>query len=410
MPGRRAHVVLQHQEAPVRVAHEVQPRDGDACASDRREPDQVALEVRRAVDHALRDDPVRDRRCGRRTCRRANAPARAPAGRSRRPPGPTPPAAGSAAPGRRGTRDPPRRRTAPRAPPRVDWPHGSGRRAPAHPDPPSGFPLSPPSATRTPERQKDTSSGSGSRRTPPSRLWKRTWSARAASAFQSTSCGGPRQRLLAGVPGAAEADPHRRPRGREVPLPLLPHDHLPADLERRAGAVGADRRGAHRPDAEVERHQLELQVGENRWVDQHGRHVLVRQTSHAGNANPPHPRLSAVSPSISRRSSVDGSADLGSRGPSRRAAGEQAAAEEGALQRAVAVHAAAAEAGHLAGRVQPGERRRRPRAAPGPTRSVSQAAEGLAGQDVAAGPRSAGPPSGRAAGAGTATRISLSPR
>ena len=57
-------------------------------------------------------------------------------------------------------------------------------------------------------------------------------------------------------------------------------------------------------------------------------------------------------------------------GPPGLAAGEQAAAEEGALQRPVAVHPAAAEAGHLAGRVQARDRgavrRRRTR----PDRSV----------------------------------------
>ena len=53
------------------------------------------------------------------------------------------------------------------------------------------------------------------------------------------------------------------------------------------------------------------------------------------------------------------------RRPGRPAAGEQASAEEGALQRAVAVHAAAAEPAGLARRVQPGDRRRRRRRAPG---------------------------------------------
>ena len=60
-----------------------------------------------------------------------------------------------------------------------------------------------------------------------------------------------------------------------------------------------------------------------------------------------------------------------SRGAPGGAAGEDAAAEERALQRAVAVHAAAAEARHLAGRVQVAERLRRRPAARAPTRSVS---------------------------------------
>ena len=50
--------------------------------------------------------------------------------------------------------------------------------------------------------------------------------------------------------------------------------------------------------------------------------------------------------------------------------GEQAAAEEGALQRAVAVHAAAAEAGDLAGRVEARERLAGRRAARATSRSV----------------------------------------
>ena len=44
------------------------------------------------------------------------------------------------------------------------------------------------------------------------------------------------------------------------------------------------------------------------------------------------------------------------RAAARGTTGEDAAAQERSLQRPVAVHAAAAETGHLAGRVQPVER------------------------------------------------------
>ena len=73
----------------------------------------------------------------------------------------------------------------------------------------------------------------------------------------------------------------------------------------------------------------------------------------------------AVNPAAGRRS------DRGRRGPAGDPPGEQAAAEERALQRPVAVHAAAAEAGDLAGRVQAGDRAAVRAAAPAPTRSVS---------------------------------------
>src|SRR4051812_33510751 len=63
------------------------------------------------------------------------------------------------------------------------------------------------------------------------------------------------------------------------------------------------------------------------------------------------------------------------------ATGEQAAAEERTLQRAVPVHAAAAETGHLAGRVHAGQRLAV--GAQDPAGKVGRkATEGLAGEDV----------------------------
>src|SRR4029079_205393 len=50
--------------------------------------------------------------------------------------------------------------------------------------------------------------------------------------------------------------------------------------------VRADRRGTHRPHPQVQRHQLELEVGQDAGVDQHRGDVLVRQPSHPRNANP----------------------------------------------------------------------------------------------------------------------------
>ena len=78
------------------------------------------------------------------------------------------------------------------------------------------------------------------------------------------------------------------------------------------------------------------------------------------------------------------------------AAGEQAAAEERALQGPVAVHAAAAEAGRLARRVQTGHRLPARPTAPATTGRCA-GRRGSCGSARAAGPRSAGPPPGRAA-------------
>ena len=61
--------------------------------------------------------------------------------------------------------------------------------------------------------------------------------------------------------------------------------------------------------------------------------------------------------------------------------GEQAAAEEGALERSVAVHPAAAEAGHLARRVEARQRLAR-RLQDAPVEVGLQPAERLAGEDV----------------------------
>ncbi len=69
---------------------------------------------------------------------------------------------------------------------------------------------------------------------------------------------------------------------------------------------------------------------------------------------------------------VCGLADVAGGGATRRPAGEHAPAEEGPLQRAVAVHPAAAESGRLTGGVQPGQHgRRRPRSTR-ESRSVSK--------------------------------------
>ena len=76
----------------------------------------------------------------------------------------------------------------------------------------------------------------------------------------------PRQRLVAVAPGGAEADPHRRPVGGEVPLATVPHQQPVPDLEGLPRPVLADRRGPHRPHPQVQRHQLELEVGEDARV------------------------------------------------------------------------------------------------------------------------------------------------
>ena len=76
-----------------------------------------------------------------------------------------------------------------------------------------------------------------------------------------------------------------------------------------------------------------------------------------------------------------GSGDGGGSGAARDPAGEQAAAEERALQGPVAVHAAAAEAGRLARRVEAGHRLPGGGQHPGGQVGV-QAAEALAGQHV----------------------------
>ena len=58
---RGADVVLEHLEATVAVAHDVEARDRDARAADRLEPTQVVLQVDGALDDASGDDPVGDR-------------------------------------------------------------------------------------------------------------------------------------------------------------------------------------------------------------------------------------------------------------------------------------------------------------------------------------------------------------
>ena len=74
--------------------------------------------------------------------------------------------------------------------------------------------------------------------------------------------------------------------------------------------------------------------------------------------------------------------DRGRRRPAGDPPGEQAPAQERALQRPVAVHAAAAESGHLARGVQPADRGRRPACSTRADRSVSRPAERLAGDHV----------------------------
>ena len=103
------------------------------------------------------------------------------------------------------------------------------------------------------------------------------------------------------------------------------------------------------------------------------------------------------------------SPDRQRRGAPRRAAREQATAQERALQRAVAVHPAAAEPGHLARRVQARRAARRPRRAPGPTRSVCRPPRVLR---VSTCSRTAisGPAAGSRIRCGAAVRISRSPR
>jgi len=59
------------------------------------------------------------------------------------------------------------------------------------------------------------------------------------------------------------------------------------DLERRTGAIGADWRGGHRPNSQVHRHQLELEVGKHTRVHKHRRDFLMRGPSHIGHAKPP---------------------------------------------------------------------------------------------------------------------------
>ena len=56
----RAHVVLEHPEAPVGVAHEVEPGDADPQPAGRLDALHAGLEVLRALDHPLRHDALGD--------------------------------------------------------------------------------------------------------------------------------------------------------------------------------------------------------------------------------------------------------------------------------------------------------------------------------------------------------------
>ena len=92
----------------------------------------------------------------------------------------------------------------------------------------------------------------------------------------------PRQRLRAAAPALPEGDPDRHPLRRVVPLAAAGGEHPAADLERRPRAVGADRRGRHRPQPEVLGHQVHLEVAQHARVDQDGRGVLVWDALHGG--------------------------------------------------------------------------------------------------------------------------------
>ena len=92
--------------------------------------------------------------------------------------------------------------------------------------------------------------------------------------------GRPRQRLVAGAPRGSERDPHGRPVGGAVPGPALLGDQPVAHLELGTPAVEAVGCRADRPDAEVEHHQLQLEVTQRTRLDQDGRDVLVRGTPH----------------------------------------------------------------------------------------------------------------------------------
>ena len=85
----------------------------------------------------------------------------------------------------------------------------------------------------------------------------------------------------AAAPALAEGDPDRHPLRRVVPLAAPRGQHPAADLERRPRAVGADRRGRHRPQPEVLGHQVHLEVAQHTRVDQDGRGVLVGTRSMA---------------------------------------------------------------------------------------------------------------------------------
>ncbi len=58
--ARRAHVVLEHPEAPVGVAHEVEPGDADPQPARRLHALHRRLEVLGALDHARGHDALRD--------------------------------------------------------------------------------------------------------------------------------------------------------------------------------------------------------------------------------------------------------------------------------------------------------------------------------------------------------------
>src|SRR5450631_1325456 len=84
----------------------------------------------------------------------------------------------------------------------------------------------------------------------------------------------PGNRIVAVEPALAEGDPHQRPVRGVFPPPVAPVDQRAANLERRSGGVGEGGCRMHRPNPEIVRHQVELEVIENGGIDQRRRHVL----------------------------------------------------------------------------------------------------------------------------------------
>jgi hypothetical protein len=94
----------------------------------------------------------------------------------------------------------------------------------------------------------------------------------------------PRDRLVAVAPTVPEGDPDQRPVGGVGPRVLIRLTQGTPDLEGEPARIDEGWRAGDLPHAEVVRHQVQLEIAQHCWVDEHGRDVLV--AAWTGGAHP----------------------------------------------------------------------------------------------------------------------------